>query len=585
MLLRGQSFATQFSGTTHSLALIAHIPELNLFTKEALETYPSFQRVKQDMGVLEARVKCADRHYTNIADEHLHTLLPPKAEVDRALQQYFQSYDRIYHIFHGPSFWEAYQDMWRVGLDTAPRHTLVILLLMVASVSCHNPPQPWLYIANSSKPREAAITITHACESWINRQSQKRVSAADFQIRFLLCLTKQTTARKYKRTWTEVGTLLRFCMSAGLHRNPELIRKPTTPLDKEIRCRIWAAVIDFELQASFDRGMMSTPWLLQSDAPGPSNIHDNELTSEHLPSPRPTTDFTNSWYLCQANDSVMLRSNLNSVLNNIRHNLTFQEVKQYTDEIEAHVKSIPETTEENEDAHALLNLKLLQYRLAIHNRFLRSTSMDVERTFSTMTILETVHKIVDLHHALTAKEKRSVQFLGYDLLRSALSMANIVSVQVLSSKSLLTSIVFQHTFLIEQITTMLADKAARLGCEQRQLWVALAAHGYVKSRQGPAQRALYMKEAVDIITQAYYKMMACQDHGVTSIPVTEASDEQRDSRGIVDYLPVVPGEPDELDRGNGSTDVPLFNFDEFAEWTFEDWTFGPNDAPMALDAS
>ena len=33
MLMRGKSFKTQFSGTTHHLATIAHIPELNLFTK------------------------------------------------------------------------------------------------------------------------------------------------------------------------------------------------------------------------------------------------------------------------------------------------------------------------------------------------------------------------------------------------------------------------------------------------------------------------------------------------------------------------------------------------------------------------
>jgi hypothetical protein len=49
MLLRGKSFGTQFSGTTHPLSLIAHIPELNLFTKEALEMCPFFQRAKQDV--------------------------------------------------------------------------------------------------------------------------------------------------------------------------------------------------------------------------------------------------------------------------------------------------------------------------------------------------------------------------------------------------------------------------------------------------------------------------------------------------------------------------------------------------------
>jgi hypothetical protein len=37
MLLREKSFAAQFSGTTDSLALVAHTPDLSLFTKEAIE--------------------------------------------------------------------------------------------------------------------------------------------------------------------------------------------------------------------------------------------------------------------------------------------------------------------------------------------------------------------------------------------------------------------------------------------------------------------------------------------------------------------------------------------------------------------
>lgn len=45
MLLREKSYAAQFSGTTHSLALIAHIPNLSLFTKEAIEAQPAFKRV------------------------------------------------------------------------------------------------------------------------------------------------------------------------------------------------------------------------------------------------------------------------------------------------------------------------------------------------------------------------------------------------------------------------------------------------------------------------------------------------------------------------------------------------------------
>jgi hypothetical protein len=583
MLLRGRSFATQFSGTTHPLALIAHVPELNLFTKEALEMYPFFQRAKQDMNALEARMKCADKHHVEIPDEQLHTLLPPQTEANRAVDLYLESYDRIYHIFHTPSFWDAYHSMWQGNLCDAPRHTVATVLLMVACVSCVGPAHPWMYVANSSKAREGAITITQACESWINRQSQKRVSAADFQIRFLLCLTKQTTARKYKRTWTEIGTLLRFCMSAGLHRNPELIRKQTTPLDKELRRRIWAAVVDFELQASFDRGMISAPWLLQSDTPAPTNLHDEEIATAQSTSPRSAKEFTSAWYLSTSNSTIMLRSTLNIILNNIRHVLTFEQVKLYTDEIETYMNSMLDTSvQESEEAHSLFRLKLLQYQLALHSRFLRTTTTSSERMFSTMIILETASKIINIHQRLTTDDKRALQFLGYDLLRAALSMANVVSVQTLEPGILLTPIVFQHTPLMHEAIDMLTDKAARLGCEQRQMWVALAALGFVKSKQKPSERNQYMKEAVDVITKAYDEIMAYQDGVSPGTSLGRKAQESRPSRGIVDYLPAVPGQPIEPDPDTDLMNSALFNFDDFAAWTFEDWMFDPNDPSLAI---
>jgi hypothetical protein len=59
---------------------------------------------------------------------------------------------------------------------------------------------------------------------------------------------------------------------------------------------------------------------------------------------------------------------------------------------------------------------------------------------------------------------------------------------------------------MDEAIQMLTDKVIRFGREQRQLWIALAAHGYWKSRKDPSQRAVYMQEAVDKITRPYYKV-------------------------------------------------------------------------------
>ncbi|KAI7032517.1 hypothetical protein KC352_g47342, partial [Hortaea werneckii] len=112
MLLRGKSFKTQFHGTTHPGALIAHIPDLNVFTKETFERFPALARIRQDMHGLEDKTDSASTRPQLYTDDELKALLPSKSEVDSLLQLYFANYGSIYHIIHLPSFWQEYTDFW-----------------------------------------------------------------------------------------------------------------------------------------------------------------------------------------------------------------------------------------------------------------------------------------------------------------------------------------------------------------------------------------------------------------------------------------------------------------------------------------
>jgi hypothetical protein len=53
----------------------------------------------------------------------------------------------------------------------------------------------------------------------------------------------------------------------------------------------------------------------------------------------------------------------------------------------------------------------------------------------------------------------------------------------------------------------------------------------------------------------------------------------------VDYLPVVPGEPAVPGGQSEAADFNLFDFDDLAAWTFEDWMFDPGDAAMNFGAT
>ena len=166
-----------------------------------------------------------------------------------------------------------------------------------------------------------------------------------------------------------------FCMAAGLHRNPDLLRKPTSALDKEMRRRVWSAISEFELQISFWRGMISTPWPQQSDCVPPINIQDEDLTesSEHLPHPRPASECTTVSYLTMTNETFMLRYNVNTVLNSIRRTFSFDKARRYTEEIEAHLQAMPTwIRQSSETPRALLSITLRQYLLVLHDRQMRN---------------------------------------------------------------------------------------------------------------------------------------------------------------------------------------------------------------------
>jgi hypothetical protein len=286
----------------------------------------------------------------------------------------------------------------------------------------------------------------------------------DFQIRFLLVFARQVTARKYKRTWTDAGTLLRFCMAAGLHRNPDLIRKPTSALDKELRRRVWAAVTELELQASLDRGMLAATWPVQADCSGPSNIHDEDVQQEsaHLPHSLRPTEFTHASYLSIASESIVLRHGLNMTANNIRQGLTFDDIKHFTEELELHLDNLPQWIGTSAEVpKALLQLNLRQYMLILHDRHLRQTESITERSFCRMVIMDNATRIIDTHRALINKGSHALELMCQDQLRAALSICHAATTSDISSESAIGQIMDHQVRHADPISTVICTDRSK----------------------------------------------------------------------------------------------------------------------------
>lgn len=593
MLLRGKSFKTHFHGTTHPGGLIAHIPDLSAFTKETFENFPTLSRIRHDMRTLENRVEPAGSRPQIVSGDDLKALLLAREEVDQHVQLYMENYGGIYNILHLPTFWKEYNEMW-ADLSAARPHFVALVLLLSASVQCLTTAHPWLYTANSSMARERAITYIEAVDDWMDTQSQKHVTATDFQIRFLLLFSRQVSARKYKRTWTEAGTHIRYCMCAGLHRNPEYLRKPTSALDKELRRRVWTASAELELQASFDRGMVPEQWTYQADCSAPTNISDEDVNqeSDQLPNAKQLEEWTMSSYLATASESLLLRHTLTTTLNNIRQILSFEDIKRYTEEVQTHLENLPEWRSRGSDvASALLSLTLRQYLLALHDRQVRQAQSSTERSFSRMVLIDTATHIIDTHKTLINRGCYALEVLCSDQLRAALSICHIAVTLDLQSDNTMNRLIEEHASqIMDDVIEMLTDKCIRFGREQRQLWIALASRGLWKSVRNPSQRISYMQEALDKISQPYYKIMACQedptlrDNGDTTTPSRQKDADPRTNM-ILDYLPPVEVDRSKEEPSSVLNDPPLMDLDEIAAWTFEDWNFNPAELQQVFAGS
>ena len=144
---------------------------------------------------------------------------------------------------------------------------------------------------------------------------------------------------------------------------------------------------------------------------------------------------------------------------------------------------------------------------------------------------------------------------------------------------------------MEEAIQMLTDKVIRFGREQRQLWIALAAHGYWKSRKEPAKRADFMQEAIEKITRPYYKIMACQQEESSALntssvrppdrPPAQLTGEPGLENTALGYLPPAP-QTTMLQDPDLSGQPPLLDLDEIEAWTFENWAFDPAELQQAF---
>jgi len=233
--------------------------------EKSSKIYGCFQKCKALSRVIKAR------RVPHLPALSIGQHMPPRHVADCLIDGYLRTFETIYRVLHVPSFRVEYERYWEQP-DTASQAFIVLMQLCMAIGACFHD--------GTHSYRTQATGWVYEARFWLLLPPEKgRLTIAGLQIMCLLQLAKQTAGVAGDLAWISAGTLIRAAMAMGLHHDPDnLIRMP--PLRAEMRRRIWATVLEIDLQSSLDIGGLPLISPGDFDTRPLANAHDHDMSKD-----------------------------------------------------------------------------------------------------------------------------------------------------------------------------------------------------------------------------------------------------------------------------------------------------------------
>jgi Fungal specific transcription factor domain/Fungal Zn(2)-Cys(6) binuclear cluster domain len=433
VLIRGKGTRTRFNGggmmsnlmlqvcspkeelipcSTYLLTNCAQFPELKSFLHEVKANNPNFSRIRNAKDALKlGSVKAKMQEPIAIPNTAtLLSLLPARATMDALLRLYMLYVESMHRVLHIPSFRQELSELYANynNPDMISAAFVAQVLLMLASASGFHDAEPSLDYTESitTIKSEQVVEWIRYAERWFESTHIKRPDLTVLRIQCLLIISKNNQGLNRSHAWLATGNLVKLAMLAGYHRDPEEIPKISN-FNKEMRRRIWATIVELDVQISFDRGMPPTLQATDYDTVPPLNINDDEIHENitEKPMSRPAEEVTDCSFQTILARSLALRLKICSLMNSPVISCTYEDILRLEWEIgrlQANIPSWP-TTADKEISHkltlwnAMLETKLGQALLAIHTPFAIEAPKDPLFAPSSRSRLEVATVILSRH--------------------------------------------------------------------------------------------------------------------------------------------------------------------------------------------
>ena len=513
---QSSSFKTQYVGPSTSFGIMKYFDDLPAFVQKVMQHFPALDHTKHSFERFKVIRSVQPQPQGSYDTASLLALMPDRSTTEALVTQYLELFETTYRVLHIPSFLREYQELWRSPHETSPE-LLITLLLAMASVVCVSGRYPMKFRGLSSQGREAATEWIAASKAWLQAQSQRTVSLATFQIQILVMMAEEMNCLSIKAQWVSSGHLLRIAMAAGLHREPSLLVPKISAFSQEMRRRLWATILELELLIGATRGMPSAIRTDAWDCQPPSNINDEDFGEESraLPPPRPFSTYTNTSFLCTAQQNVALRLDLLTQVNAVKSNLEFEQVLQYDAKLRQALDDLPtwQSDHKAQMARSLSRSQLEEFLISIHQPFVIQSDRQSRFFYSRAACRDAAISTLSSYNSLPPPFDMFSCFFRNDDLKASLSICHDL-VTSRNNSSGLSHHKSEIPDMVEKVLSRLGDRVMHLGQGVNSYWNVAIALGLAYSKLSPNKPAdVYAQQAAARVIKLHDRIVSLQESG------------------------------------------------------------------------
>ncbi|KAK7948610.1 uncharacterized protein PG986_009496 [Apiospora aurea] len=515
--VKGNQFKARYFGPHNSWSSFYQLHGLMPFMKETANQWLRPLNIQSKDRV--KRKEDRDKRFLE-PDASLEALLPPKTEVDLLVNKYLDHFEQLHRILHIPSFRREYNSFWD---PTTPRYAaFTALVLAILSISNSLDEHAAKFVGVKSSSYQTAERWIKACDVWLDKQSQKHRKLIHYQIICLLHVARRINVIKKKRQWASSAALVANGISVGLHRDPDSVSTKITPFYSEMRRRLWATMMEFDIQSSFEQGLPTMLSQLDIQARAPRNIEDDAFDedSESLPASRPADRYTFASYQHISRQSLQLRLELSQVLSGPTPHWDWDQATKYRDLVLQEIDSLPPLDQLTKDADAvsqpilgytLLHLQLRQYLIPLHQPFLKLRQFNSKYQVAEYFYYNAARDLVLMHDRLFQQGMRALYFLRDDASNAAMNLAHVSLLQPKESLGLIVANSNDTIRLMEKCVAMKEDRILRVGNNDPWGYSSLCAGiGLLETHLGIKTPDAAKASSAERFISLHYKLLAYQ---------------------------------------------------------------------------